>query len=347
MALHSFVGASWRSVDVAKKILVFPGQGSQYAGMAKDWYDNFTQAKLAFEEASDASGLDLRKLCFGENESDLASTQVTQPALLTSSMAIYRSLQSMTDEFKVDENTLLAGHSLGEYTALVAAEVISLHDAARLVKQRGEFMMAACEKGMGGMTALVFKPKSPDTSKGAKKLCQQASQTSGKFCQIANINTPEQIVISGHVEALDQVDVLVKEADFGVRKVVRLNVSGPFHSALMEKAAKQLSSALEKVEMRSRAHTHYIANVDAAIHNVSESVQGLRERLVAQVTGSVLWVNSMQQALAWGATASFEIGPNAVLSGMNKRIEFQGQGFHVQNIDRLDKYREEFKHEGN
>lgn len=315
-------------------LLCFPGQGSQYPGMAKDWFENFQEAKLCFEEGSEGSKLDLKKIVFDGTDSDLRPTEVTQPAILTASVAIFRCIQKQFGGFTGEK--IFAGHSLGEYTALVAAESLSLLDAAALVRVRGRLMQEAVAPGQGSMAAIVFKPGSESVVL-ATKLCQEATKNTGGTVDVANFNSPEQIVVSGHRRAIDWIVKNGSQAEFGARKVVELSVSAPFHSSLMNPAAEGLKAVLAKVSWVG-SKLRYIANVDAQIHSLSETKM-IPERLVSQVASSVRWVESVQAAISAGATRSVEIGPQKVLSGLNRRISSKDVVLETVNIDRLEEYK--------
>lgn len=311
---------------------MFPGQGSQFPGMGKDYFDNFNEAKLAFEEASDATGLHLKKLCFEGSEEELKSTDVTQPALLTTSTAIYRSVES-TGIFEGKE-LLFAGHSLGEYSALVAMKAVALGVAAKLVNHRGRYMQKAVPAGVGSMSAFIFKPGT-DGPTNAQKICEKASRLSGSFVSVANYNSAEQIVISGEVEAVDAAQKIgLEDSEFSLRKAVPLAVSAPFHCALMKHAAEKLSPELKAIAWRT-VGASYIANVDAEVHTVSAQETALL--LEKQITASVLWYQSVQKALSLGFEKSYEVGAGAVLSGLAKRIQFQERSLTSESLENWEK----------
>lgn len=324
-----------------KTLFVFPGQGSQYPGMAKDWFDNFDAAKLAFEEASDFSSLDLKKICFDSSDADLKNTEWTQPAILTATIAIYRSLESLMPM----RPELVAGHSLGEYSALVSQGILDLGDAAALVRARGKAMQEAVPVGVGGMLALVFRPKTELEAnlKAAQDLCDKLkSQNKAWVLEVANINSPEQIVLSGHAEAIKYLESQKEALDAaGVRKGVVLEVSAPFHCSLMKPAADVMAPKLQEAIFNSKSGA-YVANVDAGIQSLYSTAK-IPSLLIDQITGSVRWVQSMQKVLDQSIFASIEIGPGTVLSGLNKRIQSKGKAFEIiKNIDRL----EDFKNAG-
>ncbi len=321
------------------KLLMFPGQGSQYPGMAKDWFESFPVARLAFEEASDGSGLSLKKIIFEGDETELKQTEFTQPAILTATIAIFRALEENTAlrDLAANKDALFAGHSLGEYSALVAAGALPLGVAAGLVRRRGQLMQAAVPAGQGGMAALVFKPRSNGTPL-ARELCAEAAKRSGRVIELANINSPEQIVVAGHMAALAVAEELSADARFGVRKYVALPVSAPFHSSLMKPAADGLRPDLEAAAWQARPEKRYVANVDARIHSLGDS-DGVVERLCSQIHGSVRWVESVESALAMGLVEALEIGPGKVLSGLVKRVNWEGRVLAAKGIDSLEEFR--------
>lgn len=291
-----------------KKLFMFPGQGSQYVGMGKSLVENFPLAKQIFEEANDALRFDLRKVCFDGPESDLKLTHITQPAILTHSVAAFRVLSAETP-LKAD---LVAGHSLGEYSALVAARALEFSDAVKLVNKRGQFMQEAVPVGTGAMAAMIG-----GTEASVKSLCEAAARTTGKICEMANFNGGGQIVVSGHKEAVEEA-VRLAGADpaFAVGKAVLLQVSAPFHSSLMKRAEENMRELLLATKVNEPA-CPYIANVDAKVHH---DAAGIVPRLLAQICGSVRWEQSMAQLPSLEISEAFEIGPGKVLSGLMRRI---------------------------
>ncbi len=292
-----------------KKIFLFPGQGSQFVGMGKSLVENFPLAKQTFEEANDALKFDLRKICFDGPESDLKLTSTTQPAILTHSVAAYRVLSAETSL----RPNYVAGHSLGEYSALVAAGSLAFFDAVRLVNKRGQFMQEAVPVGTGAMAAMVGGAET-----GVKSLCEAASRATGKSCEMANFNGGGQIVVSGHKEAVEEAIRLAgSDPVYGVGKAVNLPVSAPFHSSLMKKAEENMRPLLEAATVKDLLFP-YLANVDAEIHRDSD---GIVPRLIAQICGSVKWEQSMNKLPGLEVTEAYEIGPGKVLSGLMRRIQ--------------------------
>ncbi len=318
---------------VAPMLFMFPGQGSQYPGMSKDWFENFQESKHAFEEASDGSGLNLKKLCFDGSDSDLKQTEITQPAILTATVAIFRALEAMGVLEK--SQGIYAGHSLGEYSALTCMGVLNLAEAARIVHNRGRFMQEAVAPGEGAMVALIFKPGTDGVTL-AQAICNEAINISKKLVSVANFNSPEQIVVAGEIEATDAVIRLASENEnYKIRRALPLPVSAPFHCELMKAAADKLSSELESAKY-SQTNLKYIANVDAELHDHEKA----SERLIKQITQSVQWVQSIQKAIETGAERALEIGPGAVLTGLAKRISTKdGRQAAAQNIDRWENFK--------
>lgn len=292
-----------------KKVFLFPGQGSQSVGMGKSLVENFPLAKLLFEEANDALRFDLRKLCFEGPESDLKLTQNTQPAILTHSVAAFRVLQAETGQ----RPDFVAGHSLGEYSALVAAQALPFAEAVVLVNKRGQFMQEAVPVGTGGMAAMIGGSEA-----NVKALCEAASRTTGKSCEMANFNGGGQIVVSGHKEAVEEAARLAgADPAYGVSKAVILPVSAPFHSSLMKRAEDNMRPLLERATVKEVAYP-YIANVDAKLHSDRE---GIVPRLLSQICASVRWEQSMQLLKGLEVTEALEVGPGRVLSGLMRRID--------------------------
>jgi len=299
---------------------VFPGQGSQYSGMGKDLADNFSVAKQVFEEANDTLGFDLAELCFSGSEDDLKLTANTQPAILTTSIAALRVLQQETDLTPV----FAAGHSLGEYSALVAAGVLSLADAVQTVRQRGTFMQEAVPVGVGAMAAIMG-------IEGAEleTLCQDAAE--GEVVAPANFNSPGQIVIAGHTSAVERAITLAKER--GAKRALLLPVSAPFHSSLMAPAAERLSAELAPIEVSPYAYP-VVSNVEALPCQDETRVKSL---LVEQVCAPVRWAESILTMKEAGITRYVEIGPGRVLSSLIKRIDRSATQQNIGDIASLKK----------
>ena len=312
-------------MNTSKLAFIFPGQGSQYVGMGKTFFDNFKVAKDTFEEADDALGLKIGSLCFNGPEADLKLTYNTQPAILTTSIAALRVLFSETSL----KPSLLAGHSLGEYTALVAADVLSFRDAVRLVRARGRYMDEAVPAGTGGMAAILGMDKDK-----VEQLCKDASK--GEVVVPANFNCPGQIVISGHSGAVTRAVDLAKE--WGA-KAILLPVSAPSHSPLMDPAGERLSKELEKIDI-SGIKCPVISNVDADFYPSKDKVPDL---LIRQLSHPVRWEESIAKALSFGTEAFVEVGPGKVLCGLLKRINREIKSFNVEDVDSLKALQNAFK----
>jgi [acyl-carrier-protein] S-malonyltransferase len=293
---------------------IFPGQGSQHAGMGRELAENFKVAAQSFEEANDALGFAISRLCFEGPEEDLKLTANTQPAILAASVAAWRVLKS--ESLLVP--AFLAGHSLGEYSALVASGALSFADALRTVRARGSFMQAAVPVGVGAMAAILGVEKEL-----LLEICQEAAQ--GDVVSPANYNSPGQIVIAGHTAAVGRAIEIAKARGF--RKAMLLPVSAPFHCALMKPAAERLSDTLDGISVAPIA-TPVVTNVEATPNGDAARVKGL---LVDQVCSPVLWDASIQQMVASGVTRFVEIGPGKVLAGLVKRIDKEAQAFNVQD----------------
>jgi [acyl-carrier-protein] S-malonyltransferase len=283
---------------------IFPGQGSQHAGMGKDLAENFQAAREIFEEADDALGFALSELCFDGPADKLQLTENTQPAILTVSIAALRAMES--EGFPKPD--FVAGHSLGEYSALVAAGALSLTDAVRTVRARGRYMQEAVPLGVGAMAAIL----------GANldvvmEACAEAAQ--GQVCSAANINSPGQVVIAGDTAAIDRAIGLLKER--GAKRAMKLNVSAPFHCALMQPAQERLAVDLNSIPFKNLS-TPLVTNVDAkAIELGAEA----RDALVRQVSQPVRWLQSVEFLISQGVQSLIEIGPGKVLSGLVRQID--------------------------
>ncbi len=298
---------------MAKWAFLFPGQGSQYVGMGKDILDNFTLACQTFEEADEAIHFHLTKLCLEGPESDLKLTENTQPALLTLSIAIMRVLEAETGIAP----SLLAGHSLGEYSSLVTAGAFTFSDAVTVVRLRGRFMQEAVPVGQGAMAAILGLEREQ-----VDNLCREYAD--GQVLAPANYNCPGQIVISGHAEAVSR--AAAKAKDIGARDVIMLAVSAPFHSPLMKKAAERLAESLESIPVYD-LQVPVISNVEADYY---PSKQKVRELLITQIDHPVRWQESMEKMLSEGVNQFLELGPGRVLGGLMKRIKRE---VYIQSVE--------------
>lgn len=286
---------------------VFPGQGSQDVGMGRELAETYKAARDVFDEVDDALGESLSRIMWEGPKDVLTLTENAQPALMAVSMAAIRVLEQEKG-FKLGEHvSYVAGHSLGEYSALAAAGALSIRDAARLLRARGRAMQQAVPVGQGAMVALLGVGLDI-----AEKVAAEAAQ--GEVCQVANDNEPTQVVLSGHKTAIDRVAEVGRK--HGVRRAIPLPVSAPFHCSLMQSAADVMAAELEKVEVREPA-VPVVANVLA--EPISDP-QEIKKRLVEQVTGTVRWRECVQKMGALGVTDFYEIGAGKVLSGLVKRI---------------------------
>ncbi len=300
---------------MGKCAFVFPGQGAQYTGMGKDFYETFDRAKEVFAIADKVSGMSMEELIFQENE-NLNITRYTQVAMLTVELAILRALQE-----KGISSSVNAGLSLGEYAALAASGVLSVHDALELVFKRGAIMQEAVPQG-GGMVAVLGL---------ADNLVESICEKTEEAVSVANYNCPGQTVISGEWKAVQKAAAAMQEA--GARRCIQLNVSGPFHSALMQEAGKKLAAELERVKI-GEIRTPYVTNVTAEYVTDKEQVKGLLER---QISSPVRWQQSVRRMVADGVDTFIEIGPKKTLTGFLKKIAPQAVGHHVETVEDLEK----------
>jgi [acyl-carrier-protein] S-malonyltransferase len=298
---------------------LFPGQGSQSVGMGRAFAETSGAAKRVFEEANEALGVDLRRLMFEGPEAELALTANTQPAVLTASVAAAAACaeRGLTP-------ALAAGHSLGEYSALVVAGALRLADAVRVVRRRGELMQAAVPVGTGAMAAIMGVDADV-----VERVCAEAAQ--GEVVDVANVNSAQQIVIAGHRAAVERAVALVK--DRGGRKSVLLPVSAPFHCALMAPAAEGLTDALADVPVSDPA-IPVVRNVDGGVTRRAADVVPF---LLRQVASPVRWTDCMRRLVAEGATSFVEVGPGRVLTGLVKRTVEDGRALSVEDPAGLDK----------
>jgi [acyl-carrier-protein] S-malonyltransferase len=288
-----------------KLAFLFPGQGAQKVGMGAGLARDFAVARRVFEEADDALGFSLQTLCFDGPEEELRLTANAQPAILTVSVAALRVFEA--DCGVVPE--LAAGHSLGEYGALMAARALAFADAVRAVRNRGRLMQEACPPGQGAMAAIVGLDRSV-----VQALCDEVSG-GGQIAVAANLNTPDQIVISGHAEPVRKALAIAKER--GARASTELNVSAPFHSPLMAPAREAMGPLLGSLRFDD-LHVGVIANVTAQINRSGDVARRL---LLEQITGPVRWEESMRVLAGAGITSAIELGPGRVLSGLMRRID--------------------------
>ncbi|HTZ30877.1 MAG TPA: ACP S-malonyltransferase [Methylomirabilota bacterium] len=288
---------------MGKVAFLFPGQASQYTGMGKELAEKFPAAKAVFEEADKALGISVSKLCFEGTEDELKLTANTQPCILTVSVAVYRVLAE-----KGIAPDYVAGHSLGEYSALVAAGSLEFGDAVQLVRKRGTYMQEAVPQGQGAMAAIMGLSPAD-----VVEVCKQAAQ--GEVCSPANLNSPEQTVISGHAGAVKRAVEIASQK--GAKRAVMLAVSAPFHSALMMPAQEKLEKDL-KVTAFAELQYPLVTNADA---DTIRSGDEARSALVRQVSMPVRWEESMRLLLDEGVNTFVEVGPGRVLTGLMRQIE--------------------------
>lgn len=303
-----------------KLAFVFPGQGAQKVGMMQDLYNEYEVVKKCFDDADEALGFSIKKLCFEGPDTELVKTAFTQPAILTASVACYEVLKEKG--FTPD---IVGGHSLGEYSALVAAGVLKFQDAVRLVNKRGEFMQAAVPLGKGAMAAILGLDRDKIIA-----ICEKVNNEIGSV-QGVNFNCPGQIVIAGETAAVEKAAEEMKEA--GARRTVMLPVSAPFHSRLLEPAAAKLKLELDKVTMED-AKIPVVANVNAKIVTKADEI---RESLVQQAAHPVLWEDCVATIIETGVGGFVEVGPGKTLTGFTKKINKEMQLANVEDIDSLAK----------
>jgi len=293
---------------------VFPGQGSQAPGMGKDLAEKFPVARQVFEEADDALGFAISRLCFEGPAEDLQLTENTQPAILTVSVAAFRAMK----ESGIEAPAFVAGHSLGEYSALVAAGALSLSDAVRTVRARGQYMQEAVPVGTGAMAAVIGGELGD-----IERICRDAS--GDQVCSIANFNSPGQAVIAGNTEAVDRAIEMLSGV---AKRVIKLKVSAPFHCALMKPAQDRLAADLERLSFNEPA-IPVVTNVDA---RPTTAPAELRDALVRQVSAPVRWLESMQFLIQQGVDTFIEAGPGKVLAGLMRQTSRDVKTLNVEDV---------------
>ncbi len=313
---------------MVKIAFVFPGQGSQKVGMGKDLIENYEEAKIFLGKANMAlkkEGVDIGKLCFEGPEEELKNTINAQPAILTISVILFKLLQ----KFNI-KPAVVAGHSLGEYSALVASSSIKFEDAVKLVRKRGEYMQSATPIGTGSMLAIIGLEENEISN-----LCEKINNFG--TIEIANYNSPTQIVVSGEIKPMEKLSILAKEK--GVRKVVPLKVSAAFHSSLMKLAEINLAKYLERVDIQN-PQIPVICNVNA---NYVKNKEEVRTALIEQITHPVRWVDTIKKMDSEGISHFIEVGPGKVLRGLINQIIPKANIFNVFDSNSLRQVVENFK----
>jgi [acyl-carrier-protein] S-malonyltransferase len=298
---------------------LFPGQGSQSVGMGKELADQFAVARATFDEAEDTLGYRLSQICFEGPEEKLRLTEITQPAILTVSVAAWRVVAE-----KGLIPAFVAGHSLGEYSAHVAAGTLNFADAVRTVRNRGKYMQEAVPVGVGAMAAILGM----DATK-VSHICREAAE--GEVCEPANINSPEQIVVSGNAAAVERAVKIATER--GAKKAVMLQVSAPFHCSLMQAARDRLAADLNSLQFQD-PKTPVVSNVDAKMVTTGDAS---RDALIRQVTGSVRWDESVRLLISQGVGTFVEVGPGKVLFGLMRQIDRGKKCLTVGDVESLAK----------
>jgi len=306
------------AVGNRQSAIVFPGQGSQSPGMGKELAEKFAVAREVFEEADEALGFPISRLCFDGPAEDLQLTENTQPAILTVSIADFRAMK----EAGICAPAFVAGHSLGEYSALVAAGALQLSDAVRTVRARGRYMQEAVPVGTGAMAAVIGGELGE-----IERVCEEAS--GNQVCSVANSNSPNQVVIAGNTEAVDRAVELLNGV---AKRVIKLKVSAPFHCALMKPAQDRLAPDLERLTFNEPA-VPVVTNVDARVTTAPDQ---LRDALIRQVSAPVRWLESMQLLMQQGVDTFVEAGPRKVLSGLMRQISREAKMLNVEDARSLE-----------
>ena len=317
---------------MSKRVFMFPGQGSQYIGMGKEFYDNFECAKKVFDKASEITGLDVAAMCFEENEK-INITEYTQICMLTVEAALFAVLEEKGITYD-----LTAGLSLGEYGALIASGAMSMEDAFAIVRKRGIYMQNAVPKG-GGMSAVIGLDASVIEDACKEVMDNKAEYDKGDSAlpftvSVANYNNPKQSVITGRKDAVQAAGKILEEK--GALKVVELNVSGPFHSALLEGAGDELAEALKDIELND-VKVPYIANVTAEYVTDKNDI---KELLKKQVSSSVRWQQSLELMIKDGVDEFIEIGPGHTLTGFVKKIDRSLKTVNIDTLEDFNKFME-------
>mgnify|MGYP001630391986 CR=1 FL=1 len=311
-----------------KTAFIFPGQGAQYAGMGKDFYENFKESREIFQKSNEALGFDITGLCFDGPDEELSITKITQPALLTVCMAIFEALREHLnmDNSVSRESFCMGGLSLGEYSALTASGSVDFETAVKLVYNRGNYMQSAVPLGQGGMLALMGC-----TAEDAKNFCRAVTEEFG-LLESANFNCPGQIVVGGESRAIEK--ALEQTARFNIRKAVRLQVSAPFHTSMLKPAGAKLREDLDKTEFR-KPSCNVISNVDAEYYL---SAADIAEKLEKQVYSPVRWEDCVRKMIADGVDTFVEIGPGKSLTSFIKKTDKSVTSINISSVASMEEY---------